>query len=134
MWKVIGVCLVLLTAALPARAQDAAAIESVIAEQLEAFNARDVLSAWRHASPAIKGLFGTPQTFGRMVENGYPMVWTNRGAEFLELRVIDGRLWQKVRIRDAQGGIHILDYQMVETAQGWQINGVWILPSPEVGV
>jgi hypothetical protein len=134
MWKVIGVCLVLLTAALPARAQDAAAIESVIAEQLEAFNARDVLSAWRHASPAIKGLFGTPQTFGRMVENGYPMVWTNRGAEFLELRVIDGRLWQKVRIRDAQGGIHILDYQMVETAQGWQINGVRILPSPEVGV
>ena len=47
---------------------------------------------------------------------------------FLELREIAGRLWQMVMIRDAQGDLHVLDYQMIETAQGWQINGVQLLP------
>jgi hypothetical protein len=36
-------------------------------------------------------------------------------------------------IRDAQGALHLLDYQMIETANGWQINGVTLLPAPDVG-
>ena len=114
-------------------AQDVGVIEGVISDQLEAFNARDLESAWQHASPTIKGLFGTPETFGRMVEQGYPMVWDNRSAQFLEIRESAGAFWQKVLIQDAQGALHVLDYLMVETADGWQINAVQLLQGPEVG-
>ncbi|PJI85280.1 uncharacterized protein DUF4864 [Yoonia maricola] len=114
-------------------AQDADAIESVIGNQLDAFNDRDVSEAWQYASPNIKRLFGTPDNFGMMVQQGYPMVWDNADVRFLELRDVAGNLWQKVMVRDAQGGLHILDYQMVETAEGWQINGVQLLPAPDVG-
>lgn len=117
----------------PAVAQDARAIEIVIGDQLDAFNARDVETAYSYASPMIKGMFGTPQNFGLMVEQGYPMVWTNADVRFLELREIAGQLWQKVLLRDAQGGMHVVDYQMIETADGWLINGVSILPAPDVG-
>ncbi len=133
MIRILVVCMGLLFASHPATAQDNSAIETVIGTQLRAFNDRDVETAWSFASPAIKGMFGTPENFGVMVERGYPMVWTNSDAQFLELREISGRLWQKVMIRDAAGGLHILDYQMVETPDGWQINGVQILPAPDVG-
>ncbi|MDX8351694.1 DUF4864 domain-containing protein [Cognatiyoonia sp. IB215182] len=117
----------------PAMAQDADAIEGVIGNQLQAFNDRDVAAAWQYASPNIKRLFGNPGNFGMMVQQGYPMVWDNADVRFLELREVSGRLWQKIMIRDAAGGLHVLDYQMVETSEGWQINGVQLLPPPDVG-
>lgn len=113
---------------------DATAIAGVIDGQLDAFNARDIPDAWSFASPGIQMLFGTPQNFAFMVQNGYPMVWTNGGAEFLDLREEGGRLWQRVRLRDGAGGLHVLDYAMIETPDGWRIDGVVILPAPEVGV
>ena len=114
-------------------AQDAGAIEDVIGGQLQAFNDRDVNEAWQHASPNIKRLFGNPGNFGMMVQQGYPMVWDNADVRFLELRDVAGNLWQKVMVRDANGGLHVLDYQMIETSEGWQINGVQLLPAPDVG-
>jgi len=36
-------------------------------------------------------------------------------------------------VTDQAGRTHLLDYQMVETAQGWQINGVQLLPQTGVG-
>ena len=114
-------------------AQDAE-IREVIESQLEAFNARDVNEAWGYASPMIQGMFGNPTNFGVMVENGYPMVWTNSGAEFGELREVGGRLYQRVIVEDANGGSHVLEYQMIELGGVWQINGVVVLPPEDVGV
>lgn len=118
---------------MPALAQDAQAIEDTIGSQLEAFNNRDVAQAWTYASPNIQRLFGDAGNFGMMVQRGYPMVWDNADVRYLELREIAGNLWQKVMIRDRNGGLHMLDYQMVNTENGWQINGVQLLPTPDVG-
>ncbi len=112
-------------------AQDAS-IEDVIADQLQAFNDRDVAAAWAHASPTIKGIFGTPENFGRMVENGYPMVWDNSDVQFLEQQTFDSRIRQEVQIKGPDGVFYILDYQMIETEAGWQINAVQVVPAPEI--
>ena len=114
-------------------AQDNAAITGVIGDQLQAFNDRDVAAAWSYTSPNIKRLFGNEGNFAAMVQQGYPMVWDNADVRFLDLRDVAGFVWQKVMIRDAQGALHLLDYQMIETADGWQINGVTLLPAPDVG-
>ena len=134
MRRFLAACAMLLALAGMVRAQDSGAIEDVIGGQLEAFNQRDVEMAWTYASPMIQGMFGNSANFGMMVQRGYPMVWTNSDVRYLELREIGGRLWQKVLVRDENGGLHILDYQMIETDNGWQINGVSILPAPDVGV
>lgn len=107
-------------------------IEDVIAEQLQAFNDRNVEDAWQYASPMIQGIFRNSQNFGAMVENGYPMVWTNRDVEFLERREENGQQVQRVLVRDADGAAHILEYAMIETPDGWRINGVQLLPAPDV--
>ncbi|EPX86333.1 hypothetical protein ruthe_01148 [Rubellimicrobium thermophilum DSM 16684] len=112
-------------------AGDRAAIEAVIADQLADFTARDIAGAWDHASRAIRGIFGTPERFGAMVQGGYPMVWDNRNARFLDLREEGGRLRQRVAVTGPDGRDWVLDYEMIEQEDGWKINGVWILPPME---
>jgi hypothetical protein len=110
------------------------AIESVIDRQFQAFRADDFDRAFTFASPTIRSIFGTSDTFGAMVRNGYPMVHRPAGVQFLDLRESDGELWQRVQIRDAQGRFHLLDYQMIETEDGWKINAVNYVPSPGAAV
>lgn len=118
--------------ALPATAQEAP-IKATIENQLQAFQADDFATAFTYASPNIKAIFGTPENFGRMVCEGYPMVHRPAAVKMLELREVAGRLWQRVMITDQMGRTHLLDYQMVETADGWQINAVHLLKAEGVG-
>ncbi len=129
-----GLYAVLLAAvlALPAAAQEEP-IQNTIQSQIDAFLADDFARAFTYASPAIKQMFGTPESFGAMVKNGYPMVYRPSTVEMQDLREIAGNLWQRVRIVDQAGAGWYLDYMMVETPEGWQINAVQILPAPDVG-
>ncbi len=115
--------------ALPVQAQQQA-ITDVIDQQLQAFKADDFDRAFTFASPNIKSIFRTPENFGTMVRNGYPMVWRPAEVRYLDLREIQGNLWQRVQITDTAGRVHLLDYQMIETENGWQINGVQLLKAP----
>ena len=103
------------------------AIEDVIGSQLQAFNERDVTEAFSYASPMIKGFFRDPANFGMMVERGYPMVWDNADVQFLALREENGQTLQRVLVKDADGALHTLEYAMIETPDGWQINGVQLV-------
>ncbi|SDJ15854.1 DUF4864 domain-containing protein [Lutimaribacter saemankumensis] len=115
--------------ALPAGAQQQQ-ITGVIDQQLDAFKTDDFERAFSYASPTIKRIFRTPENFGVMVRRGYPMVWRPAEVRYLDLREVAGNLWQRVQITDAKGGIHLLDYQMIETENGWQINAVQLLKAP----
>ncbi|WP_103334391.1 DUF4864 domain-containing protein [Pseudotabrizicola formosa] len=121
-----------LAATLPAAAQEEP-IQTTIRNQLTALGQDDFATAFSFASPTIKSLFGTADNFGMMVRQGYPMVHRSGEVRMLELREVAGNLWQRVMITDQQGRTHLLDYQMVETAEGWQINGVQLLPQLGVG-
>jgi hypothetical protein len=126
----------LLTAAflaLPALAQEEP-IQKTIQSQLDAFQADDFARAFTFASPNIKGIFGTAENFGAMVKNGYPMVHRPAEVQMGELREVAGNLWQRVKIIDQAGRGHLLDYMMIETPEGWQINAVQLLPAPDIGV
>lgn len=127
----IAVCLSL-PAAAPVAAQDNP-MEKTILDQIEAFKADDFATAFTFASHSIKSIFMSPENFGRMVKQGYPMVHRPGSVRMLESREVGGRLWQKVMITDQTGRTHILDYQMVEGPEGWLINGVQLLPEPGVG-
>ncbi|TVP73227.1 MAG: DUF4864 domain-containing protein [Rhodobacteraceae bacterium] len=126
-------CLLALALAAPAKAQQDP-IQQVISDQIAAFLADDLEAAFGHASPAIKGLFGTPERFGQMVQGGYPMVYRPSEVIMLDQSRENGQAEQRVMLRDAAGRLHVLAYAMIETSQGWQINGVRILRAPETGV
>ena len=122
-----------IAASLPAWAESKA-IETTIRAQITAFQADDFERAFTYASPTIQQIFLAPDVFGRMVRQGYPMVYRPSEIAFLELATVEGYFLQKVQIRDSQGRYHIMAYQMVQLDDVWRINGVQLLPSQEVGV
>ena len=101
-------------------------IRGVISDQLAAFQANDLTTAFSYASPAIKRIFRDPQTFGQMVQNGYPMVWRPAAVRFGGLGEVGGQIIQTVYFTDQAGQLFEAAYEMIETDQGWQINGVYI--------
>jgi len=115
----------------PARAQSDD-IQGVIASQIEAFKVDDFVTAFTYASPTIKRLFGTPERFGAMVQQGFPMVWRPADVTYLAQEMRDGMTYQNVLIKDGSGGLFTFEYEMIETENGWQINGVRPLQDPPV--
>jgi hypothetical protein len=113
---------------------DETQIQKTIENQFKALQADDFAAALSFASPTIKAIFGTPENFGRMVREGYPMVYRPSSVRMMELREVAGGLWQRVMVTDAEGRGHVLDYQMIETADGWQINAVHLLKAEGLGV
>ena len=132
-WIIGFMALVISAVSAPAQTEDKQGIEQTIQGQLDAFRADDFAGAFEYASPMIQGMFGSADRFGMMVQRGYPMVWRNQTVRYLELREISGQLWQRVMVQDASGTLHMLDYQMIPVQDGWQINGVQLLPAPDIG-
>lgn len=126
-------CLAVISLGLPVAAQEEP-IRNTIQSQIDAFRKDDFVAAFDFASPTIKGIFGSPERFGQMVTQGYPMVHRPSAVEMLELREAEGRLWQRVLVTDVAGRGHVLEYQMIETPEGWKINGVELLKSDGIGV
>lgn len=129
---ILSILLTLLAAA-PLRADESAA-RAVISDQIAAFQAGELGRAFDYASPFIQNKFQTPETFGNMVREGYPMVWRPSEVTFLEAREIDGKLWQEVLLRDVGGRGWIAEYEMVEMDGEMRINGVRIREAPEQSV
>lgn len=131
--RVLVVILTLLFAAPAAQAQEPSAIPDVIGQQLEAFEADDYARAFTFASPMIKGYFQTPENFGAMVREGYPMVHRPDAVTFGTRRTEGSSIYQTVTIRDAEGRYHALEYEMIPDGQGgWLIDGVSFIPRPDV--
>lgn len=114
-------------------AQDAD-IRATIGQQFEAFKADDFATAFAFASPDLQLFFQSPQNFGQMVSQGYPMVWRPAAVAYLELREEDGVYFQKVQIADQSGMFHYLEYHMVQLDGAWRIGGVQILDAPGAAV
>ena len=124
-----AVLALVLTAPGKAQADD---IQHVIGGQIEAFKVDDFATAFTFASPMIKRIFGTPERFGMMVQQGYPMVWRPADVQYLEQRAEGEVIYQKVLIEDAAGALFTFEYEMIPTPDGWQINGVQRLQEPAV--
>lgn len=116
-----------------AQAQDVE-IRGTITQQFEAFKVDDFATAFTFASPSLQQFFQSPQNFGRMVTQGYPMVWRPANVDYLDLREEEGSFFQKVQITDAKGRFHILEYRMMQTPEGWRISGVQILDAGDAAV
>ena len=133
MARILATILMTLTLAMPVRAQQGD-IQTVIQSQLDAFLADDFVTAFTFAAPGIKSMFGTPDNFGAMVRQGYPMVWRPAEVSYLGQETRGGRIVQRVLITDTDGAVHTLEYFMIQTENGWQISGVDILRAPGAGV
>lgn len=130
--KLLSTYAAVILLALPVGAQQDE-IKSVISSQIKSFVADDFAKAFTFAAPNIKQIFQTPERFGQMVSQGYPMVHRPAEVVFQELNEQGGEMKQNVLLRDTYGRYFVAEYTMVQVDGIWQISGVSIEQSPGVG-
>jgi len=109
---------------------DARQVRAVIQGQLDAFAADDAKRAFSYASPAIREMFGTPERFIDMVRASYPMVYRAASVSFFEPEMIEGELFQRVRMTDSSGAVWLAIYRMQrQSDKSWRINGCEVVES-----
>lgn len=114
-----------------ASADEAGDIRDVIGNQVAAFEAGDLGAAYGFASPGIQAIFPSPEIFGGMVRQGYPMIWHPAEVVYFGLRTEGGKRLQRMGFRDGAGQMHLFDYEMIPGEGGWRIDGV--VPVPDHG-
>ena len=106
------------------------AIEQVIEQQRNALIAGDGAKAMAFATPALRGQFGTPENFLRMVRNGYAALLDARATRFLEGAFIEGSVVQPLRLILPDNTVLVAIYQMEKQKDGrWKIAGCVLAPS-----
>ena len=113
----------------------AAAIRTVIEQQLSAFQRDDGAAAFSYAAPAIQRRFQTPEIFMEMVRKGYAPVYRPQEVEFRDLRVRGNTLQQEVLFVGPDGEPVLALYSMQQQPDGrWRIAGVILLKAPDASV
>lgn len=110
------------------------AARAVIQSQLDAFQDEAVDTAYEFAAPNIKRMFPTPEVFGRMVRNGYPMVWDPAQTDFLDAFPRGPMIVQRLRLVDQAGVPYIAEYALLQVEGEWRIAGVEIKKDDSYGV
>ncbi len=114
-------------------AADRAAMQNVIQQQMDAFRRDDGQTAFSFASPDIRRMFQTPETFMSMVRQGYAPVYRPREVEFREVIERDGKVVQRVYVVGPDGVPVIALYIMERQSNGiWKIGGCTLLKSDDV--
>ena len=112
----------------------AAAIRSVIEDQMAAFKVDDGPAAFAYASPSIQEMFQTPEIFMSMVKTGYAPVYRPQAVEFRELMLEARGPVQVVHIVGPDGRAVLARYSMEQQPDGsWRIDGCTLTAAPDVG-
>lgn len=120
----------------PASAQEPAGADearAIVQSQLNAFQNEAVDEAYGFAAPNIRRMFPTPEVFGRMVREGYPMVWNPADTEFLQAFPRGAMIVQRLRIVDQKGVPYIAEYALMKVDGEWRIAGVEIKKDKSYG-
>ena len=100
------------------------AVRYTISSQIDAFKDNDVKKAYTFAAPNIQAQFPSPDIFGLMVRNGYPIIWKPKSFKFTEFKDLGNRCIQRVLFQSYHGSLEYYDYILEKNDNAWKIAGV----------
>ena len=112
------------------KTSDEVAIQSVIDDQINAFQSKDYDRAFSHAAPTIKQIFKTTDNFVGMVKNGYAPLYNPDSYAFSRSIEQGGSVYQEVIVTDQNGKQWQAVYTLKKQEDGsWKITGVKMEPT-----
>ena len=100
------------------------AVRYTIGSQIDAFKNNDVKKAYTFAAPNIQAQFPSPDIFGLMVRNGYPIIWDPKNYKFTTFKDLGNSCIQQVLFQSYDGSLESYDYILEKVGNLWKIAGV----------
>jgi len=104
------------------------AIQSVIRDQLSAFQSGDHERAFSHAAPTIRQIFRDKENFIGMVKNGYQPLYDPETFTFSRSLTQGNTMYQEVLVTDQNGKQWQAVYTLKQVDGVWKITGVKMDP------
>ena len=105
------------------------AVRFTISSQIDAFKQNDVKKAYTFAAPNIQAQFPSPDIFGLMVRNGYPIIWKPKSYKFTTFKDLGNMCIQRVLFQSYNGSLESYDYILEKNGSVWKIAGVLTIKS-----
>ena len=105
-------------------ADESEMVRNTITSQIEAFKENNIAKAYTFAAPNIQAQFPSPEVFGMMVRNGYPVIWRPRSFKFTKFQDLGNKAIQRVLFQSYNGSLETYDYILEKYADLWKIAGV----------
>ena len=121
----------------PARvsAGDWRVIQAVISKQMQAFRLDDGEEAFALASPGIRQVFESADSFMEMVRTEYSAVYRPRTFRFLKPAVLEGEPVQPVEVVALDGAMSIAVFSMErQPNRSWRISGCRLIESKQFAI
>ena len=99
-------------------------VRDTISLQINAFKQNDIKKAYTFASANIQAQFPSPEVFGLMVRNGYPVIWKPKSFKFTSFKDFGNRCIQRVLFQSYNGSLETYDYILERDDKLWKIAGV----------
>ena len=106
-------------------------VQDTISSQINAFKQNDIKTAYSFAAPNIQAQFPSPEVFGMMVRNGYPIIWRPKSFKFTTFKNLGNRYIQRVLFQSFNGSLKYYDYILEKNDNKWKIAGVMTLNSAD---
>ena len=100
------------------------AVRYTISSQIDAFKDNDAKKAYTFAAPNIQAQFPSPDIFGLMVRNGYPIIWDPKNYKFTTFKDLGNSCIQQVLFQSYDGSLESYDYILEKVGNLWKIAGV----------
>ena len=102
-------------------------VQKTISSQISAFKQNDFNKAYTFAAPNIQAQFPSPEVFGLMVRNGYPVIWRPKSFKFIEFKDLGNKCIQRVLFQSYDGSLETYDYMLEKNNDVWKIAGVFTI-------
>ena len=99
-------------------------VQDTISSQIDAFKQNDIKKAYTFAAPNIQAQFPSPEVFGLMVRNGYPVIWRPKSFKFTKFKDLGNRCIQRVLFQSYNDSLESYDYILEKNDNVWKIAGV----------
>jgi len=131
-WLLTFLAPLVMQQALAAKAADeSAAWQSVITQQLKAFRAGDGAAALKCAGAAFKESYSDPSRFYADIVKGYEPLVKSRSHTFGEFKIEEGVVGQIVNLVGPDKTPYMALYILTKEADGWRIQNVNLKKSEE---
>ena len=98
--------------------------KNTISSQIEAFKQNNIEKAYTFAAPNIQAQFPSPEVFGSMVKNGYPIIWRPKSFKFTKFQDLGNKFIQRVLFQSYDGRLELYDYILEKYDDQFKIAGV----------
>jgi hypothetical protein len=112
-------------------ADESAAWQGVITQQLKAFRAGDGAAALKCAGAAFKESYSDPKRFYADIAKGYEPLVKSRSHTFGEFKLEKGAVGQIVNLVGPDNTPYLALYVLAKEAEGWRVQNVMLQKSEE---